>query len=76
MVSGSSGAFKSGSGFLEMSPNPLIPQHMAPVGERILPTSSGYSHGFFSTQYASPLLDLTATDQWPRFTVHVGRSMA
>jgi len=41
-------ALYSGSGFTDLRPIPLSMQHVAIVGERIPPSSGGYSLGFFS----------------------------
>lgn len=48
VVFGSSEALKSRSGFKDLSPMPFNMQHVALVGERIPPSSGGYSLGFFS----------------------------
>lgn len=71
---GFSGSLNTRSGFLEMSPMPLIVQYMSQEGERKPPLLGRYSSCFLSIWYPFQPLDQADVDQWPRFNEHVGGS--
>lgn len=58
VVYGLSRALKVGSGFSKLSAIPLTTLHVAKAGERLPPSSGGYSLSFLFMRYDPPPLDL------------------